>query len=84
MLKLLGITGGVIAASVWLSSPTFGYNQSDCNRLKKMQTDGSGREIDAKMQVDGQGNCQPAPPNSKGTKAPPVPQIAPQGQETGK
>jgi hypothetical protein len=46
------------------------YTQGDCDQLKKAQTDGSGRQIDAKMQADAQGNCEPKPPNSKEVEVP--------------
>ena len=51
------------------SGPSFAYTQSDCNELKKAQTDGSGREVDTKLQVDGQGSCKPQPPDSKDAPA---------------
>jgi hypothetical protein len=56
--------------AILASGPSFAYTQSDCNELKKVQTDGSGREVDTKLQVDGQGSCKPHPLNSTDGGAP--------------
>jgi hypothetical protein len=70
MRKAFGVAAFAIAGSIWHCQPSFGYTQGDCDQLKKAQTDGSGRQIDAKMQADAQGNCEPKPPNSKEVEAP--------------
>jgi hypothetical protein len=72
MRKAFRRTGVVVVASIGFCQPAFAYTQAECDQLKKVQTDGSGREIDVKMQADAQGNCQPEPPNAKEAKKPAV------------
>jgi hypothetical protein len=43
----------------------FAFTQVDCDQLKKLQTDGSGRQVIAKLDANAQGNCVPQPPGEK-------------------
>jgi hypothetical protein len=67
---LLGTGTAIVAAITGFCQPSFAFTQAECDQLKKVQTDGSGREIKVKMQVDAQGNCNPEPLNSPKVKAP--------------
>ncbi len=60
---VVGASAAVVALG--LNQPAAAFTQAACDQLKKVQTDGSGREIDAKMRVDAQGNCNQDPPNQR-------------------
>ena len=63
-------TGIAILASIGFWHPSLAYTQAECDQLKKVQGDPAGREIDAKMKADAQGNCKPEPPNAKEATTP--------------
>jgi hypothetical protein len=63
-------TGIAIVASMGFWHPGFAYTQAECDRLKNVQSDAAGREIDEKLKADAQGNCKPEPPNAKQATGP--------------
>ncbi len=69
MLRTPGLViSGAVAAIILSHVPASAFTQADCDNFKKLQSDPSGREINAKMRADSRGSCIQEPPNQKDAK----------------
>jgi hypothetical protein len=70
MCKIFAWVGITVIISLCFSRHGLAFDQTECNQLKQVQSDPTGREMTEKLQADAKGNCNPEPPNSKEPKAP--------------